>query len=121
MKTSYFGNIRNVENPLSISLKAPDWYKGPEYKILAPKYDFLMRYKAGFINAATYTDLYYEKVLSQLNPSNVWQDIVEKYGEDVTLLCYELPDEFCHRHIVARWFGNSLGKSVTEINCTKTR
>ena len=22
----------------------------------------------------------------------------------VTLLCYEKPDDFCHRHLVSKWF-----------------
>lgn len=30
---------------------------------------------------------------------------------DIVLCCYEKPDEFCHRHILAEW----LGKDVEEL------
>ena len=32
---------------------------------------------------------------------------------DIVLLCYEKPDEFCHRHLVAEWF-NRNGIYVVE-------
>lgn len=42
--TSYFGKLKSLPKsiiPISICGKAPEWYKGPQYKKLAPKYDFL--------------------------------------------------------------------------------
>lgn len=42
--TSYFAKIKELEEnniiPISICGKAPDWYKGLQYKKLAPKYEF---------------------------------------------------------------------------------
>ncbi len=41
--TTYFAQLRNLpENiiPVSICGKVPNWYKGLQYKKLAPKYDF---------------------------------------------------------------------------------
>ena len=26
--------------------------------------------------------------------------------EDIALICYEKPSDFCHRHLVAEWFRN---------------
>ncbi len=46
--TSYFANLRNLPDnvcPISICGKAPDWYKGIQYKALAPKYWFFKKYK----------------------------------------------------------------------------
>lgn len=46
--TSYFAKLKSLpENiiPISICGKAPDWYKGLQYKKLAPKYDFFMEWK----------------------------------------------------------------------------
>lgn len=114
MYTSYFANMKNVANPLSISLRAPEWYDGPEYKKLAPKYKFLMAYKAGLIDAAEYTRQFNEQVLSQLNAQEVWDELTSTYGEDVTLLCYEAPGDFCHRRLVADWFKQELGYDVSE-------
>ena len=37
--TSYFANLKNLPDnvcPISICGKAPDWYKGLQYKKLAP-------------------------------------------------------------------------------------
>lgn len=25
-------------------------------------------------------------------------------GKDICLICYEKPNDFCHRHLVADWF-----------------
>lgn len=46
--TSYFAKLRSLPEhiiPISICAKAPDWYKGYQYKKLAPKYDFFMEWK----------------------------------------------------------------------------
>jgi len=103
MDTSYFGNLKLVKNPVSISGKAPFWYEGPEFKVLAPKYGFFSDYKAGKINAAEYTVQFYKQVLEPLDPIKIYQDLISKYGSDVTLLCYEKPGDFCHRRLVAAW------------------
>jgi hypothetical protein len=110
MKTSYFGNLRNVSNPLSISGKAPDWYKGPQFKTLAPKRGFFSAYKSGRIDDAGYVEAYFEQVLQPLDATAIWQQLTTRYGDDVTLLCYEKPGDFCHRRIVADWFEETLKK-----------
>ena len=51
--TSYFAKLKSLpENiiPISICGKAPDWYKGLQYKKLAPKYDFFMEWKKNHDN-----------------------------------------------------------------------
>ena len=102
--TSYFGNFKNIKNPVSICGKAPDFYKGPQYKKLAPKYSFFRDYKDGKIGEQEYTELYREQVLNHLNANDVVKDIESFYpNDDVTLICYEKPGDFCHRHIVAEW------------------
>lgn len=115
MKTSYFANLKNVSNPLSISGKAPDWYTGPQCKILAPKWEFFNDYKNGVITADEYTDQFYKLVLKPLNVYDTYHMLIKEYGEDVTLLCYEKPGQFCHRRIVATWFEEGLGVDVPEL------
>lgn len=114
MDTSYFGNIQNVANPLSISGKAPDWYTGNQFKLLAPKLEFFTRYKNGELDANGYTKEYYAKVLGHLNAKEIYDRLITTYGENVTLLCYEKPGEFCHRRLVANWFETELGIVVPE-------
>ena len=45
---------------------------------------------------------YKETVLDKLSPEQVKADM-ESYGESVVMLCIEKPNEFCHRHLVAKW------------------
>ncbi len=115
MYTSYFGNRRNFTNPLIISGKPPYWFKGPHYPKLGPKESFLKDYKAGKIDEEGYIEQYTKLVLDPLDAKETYQEIIDTYGEDVTLLCYEKPPKFCHRHIVALWFEAELGVKVTEL------
>lgn len=104
MYTSYFANLKNVANPLSISGKAPWWYRGPQFKVLAPKIGFFTDYKNGLIGEEGYVREFNSQVLGPLDPQETYDKLVSQYGEDVTLLCYEAPGKFCHRRLVARWF-----------------
>lgn len=113
--TSYFGNIRNVQNPLSIAGKAPDWYNGPQFKHLAPKYDFYKKYKDGVINELGYTQEYYDRVLDAYTPESLVRTLMYKFGNEITLLCYEKPGEFCHRRLVANFLQNGTGLVVPEL------
>lgn len=114
MKTSYFGNLKHLKNPLSISGKAPDWFAGPQCKKLAPTWEIFSAYRSGEIDEEGYTREFYEQVLKPLNPHDMYSYLTKTYGEDVILLCYEKPGDFCHRRIVANWFEESLGIEVPE-------
>ena len=104
--TSYFANLRNIPSdivPISICGKAPDWYSGLQYKKLAPKWKFFKVYKETG-NEEYYVKHYYKEVLDKLLASDVVYDLYKKSnGKDIVLLCYEKPNEFCHRHLVAKW------------------
>ena len=115
--TSYFAKLKSLpENiiPISICGKAPDWYKGLQYKKLAPKYDFFMKWKENHDNDY-YIKCFNEQVLNKLCIYDVMRDLLELTnmtdrigiggGKDICLICYEKPDDFCHRHLVADWFG----------------
>ena len=115
MNTSYFANLINVKNPLSICGKAPEWYTGPQFKVLAPKYDFFIAYKNGIIDEAGYVEQFKLKVLALLDPVEIYQRLLRLYGEDVSLLCYEAPGDFCHRHIVAQWLSQHNNVAIDEL------
>lgn len=109
--TTYFAQLRNLpENiiPVSICGKAPSWYKGLQYKKLAPKYDFFMEWKKNHDNDY-YIKCFNEQVLGALSANDVILDLSRmicsfNVGEsDICLVCYEKPDDFCHRHLVAQW------------------
>ena len=113
--TSYFAKLRSLpENivPVSICGKAPDWYKGLQYKKLAPKYDFFMEWKNNHDNDY-YIKCFQEQVLNKLNATDVILDLSRlcegfNVGEDnIALICYEKPTDFCHRHLVADWLNRN--------------
>lgn len=123
--TSYFAKLRSLpENivPVSICGKTPDWYTGLQYKKLAPKYDFFIKWKQNHDNDY-YIKCFKEQVLDKLSyisvvnhlqlilPYNMRVDmdsdvaINTKYH--VALICYEKPTDFCHRHLVANWLNQN--------------
>jgi len=114
VKTSYFANLHNIAVPLSISGRAPDWYVGPQCKLLAPKWTFFSAYKNGDIGPAEYTRLYHELVLKPLHVPDLYRRLVQDYTDEVTLLCYEAPGDFCHRRIVAQWFEEAMKIEIPE-------
>lgn len=103
--TSYYARIRQLpENviPISIAISTPKFYSGLVYKKLAPTYDILNHWKAEH-NIEDYIKQF-EKILQALSVEEVIKDLfVMGKGNDVALICYEKPTDFCHRHLVADW------------------
>ena len=107
MKTSYFSSkLWHGKNAVAISRGIPEWYKGRVYKALAPSWE-LVRIK----DTEEYTRRYRNAVLNRLDPKKVYKDL----GDDAILLCWEKPDEFCHRRLVAEWLEEALGIKIPEL------
>lgn len=106
--TTYFAQLRNLpENiiPVSICGRAPDWYSGLQYKKLAPKWTFFQEWKKSHDNNY-YIEHFNAEVLTHLDARQVAEELQAKLPEatkDIALVCYEKPDDFCHRHLVADW------------------
>lgn len=131
--TSYFAKLKSLPNnviPISICGKAPDWYKGLQYKKLAPKYDFFTKWKETHDNDY-YVEHFQKEVLDTLDvirtlhelhlllPYDVKVDIQSSVWSNpdwhIALICYEKPNDFCHRHLVADWF-NKYNINVEEFS-----
>lgn len=112
MYTSYYANVKNLPEsiiPISIAGKAPEGYKGLEYKRLAPKYGFFSEWKKSGDNEY-YIKCFKEQVLKPLNIFEVLGELAQLRNsieggsnKKICLICYEKPDDFCHRHLVAEW------------------
>lgn len=111
--TTYFAKLKSLPNniiPISICGKAPSWYTGLQYKKLAPKFDFFMKWKETQDNDY-YIEHFQKEVLDVLDPFDVIREIENKICDgkiilspiNFALVCYEKPGDFCHRHLVARW------------------
>lgn len=54
-------------------------------------------------------DIYSKLVLRKYNVTQVVNDIlILTDHRPAVLVCYEVPDDFCHRHIVSRWINHKV-------------
>jgi uncharacterized protein YeaO (DUF488 family) len=103
--TGYFAKTKSYIDkglvPISIALKTPfDVFKLKEF---APTWDILKEYK-NTKDEERYIERYNSEVLAKLNISTIINKInTIAPKKDVILMCYEKPDSFCHRHLVAKW------------------
>jgi len=119
----YTGNYKNFKDTLYVTCsisgdRGKDAnYEGKCYPALAPKRDFWKVWKnnIGIIpeeeNTRYYIHEFYEQVLSKLDPEEVYREL-----DHNVLLCYEEPQDFCHRHLVAAWLELLLDIEVIEFN-----
>lgn len=117
--TGYFAKAKKYPDTItqvSIARYAPKEYHGYEYKELAPTEKILRDYKKTQ-NVGMYISSYNQQVLSKKIADEVVADLLEltHNAKKIVLLCYEKPDNFCHRHIVAEWL-TQAGYPVTELD-----
>jgi len=110
MNTSYFAKSSKNPDAISIALSSPKWYAGKEYKKLAPPYWLLKKVKEDH-DEAYYTEQYQKEVLDKLDPKTVFEEL----GENAVLLCWEAPNRFCHRKLVAKWLQEHLNIEIKEL------
>ena len=62
-----------------------------------------------------YIEMYFNDVVGKLSPERVLADLERMSGgQDVALLCYEKPGEFCHRRLFAQWMLEQTGLEIPE-------
>lgn len=129
--TTYFANVKSLPpNTTAVSIcgRSPDWWNGLEYKKFAPKWSFFSVWKETKDNDY-YIKHFREEVLKQLDiirtttelqallPYEVRGKMTEAVWNDenyhLALVCYEKPEDFCHRHLVSEWL-NSAGFMCVE-------
>ena len=115
--TSYFAVLRRIPEhivPVSICLKAPDWFTGTQYKTLAPTSSILYQQKSN-PDESRYISRFNSEILGVLNREHVVKELENlSDGKDVVLLCYEKPTSFCHRYLIANWLIETLENKVEE-------
>ena len=118
IQTSYFANLKNVINPISVAGGCPEFYRGPQYKKLAPKYTWWKEWHDNKLSEEWYIEQYHKTVLCALDPKLVIADLFSFYpdADVITLLCWERPGQFCHRHLIGKWLQNTIADlSVMEL------
>lgn len=112
--TSNFMMMTHIRYPISVALKAPNWYRGPTYKELSPNYNLLKEYKTGLIGPEEFRFRYEQMILSKLDPYEVLNEIKHRCNlkptseDDISLLSYERAGLVSHRTFIAEWLNNIL-------------
>lgn len=103
--TSYFANIKNIDKTkyqlVSISNQKPAFCDDSvlDWSFLGPWKQLLLDYKTDMIDEKEYIRLYKENLEAMWSGIEKWFIINE--NKNIVMLCYEGPDKFCHRHILA--------------------
>lgn len=121
--TSYFSNGKRLSAAnvvmVGVALFPPKWFYGTSLKQLAPTYSIFN--EKPFVKER-YAKRYRDEVLSKVDPYWVIQTLEQiGRGRDVALCCFEKPDEFCHRKLIAKWLRESTGIDVTEFGDDKKK
>ena len=124
LRTGYYAKAKQYQEQgyltVAISLIVPRWaapFVDHRIAALAPSQSILDTLP----DIETYTRRYSSEVLSRLNPQKLYAEeiahIARLRGKSkAVLLCYEAPDKFCHRHLVADWFAANGVPGITEIS-----
>lgn len=105
--TSNFARSGKNKNAVAISIGVPRGWYGKRYIDLAPPRTMLNASKEEF-------DSFFYNKLSNMDAGKTYEEIINLFGEDAILLCWESPNIRCHRRIVAEWFETKLGIVVPE-------
>lgn len=119
--TSYFANGKKLANAnikvVGIALRPPTWYNGVSLLQVAPTPSILYAQNQ---SDETYTRRYKAEVLSRIDPHKFVSDLYAvSQGKDVALCCFEKPEDFCHRHILAEWLTEKTGIEIEEFGVSK--
>ena len=120
--TGYYSKIKEYADSgltlLSISRTKPEFAKSCiDIPQLFPSNKILWDHKKGKIDEMEYT----AKYLDQLNELGVDRIIkmIQIFGDNAVLLCWESPEKFCHRHILADYINKNSGIIVEEFGKEK--
>lgn len=124
MLTSYYAKTKTLlesghTNLVAISGYCPDFFlkqmqsdnRLSRCVELAPKKEWFFKWKKGEINNEKFVELYKKTVLEKID----FEELLEKIGDDAVFLCYEKPEDFCHRHILADYLKEKFDITVEEI------
>lgn len=92
---------------ISISIGIPNNFNGEIMRELNPPEWLLYSYKNGNITEDEYSKIFYEQVLSKLNPLDIYNRCKGK-----VLLCYCGKESFCHRKLVLEWLKNNISEDI---------
>ena len=103
-------------------------FYGNSYKKMSPKLYLWQYYDENPDNLTDeelidwYIEEFYKLRLKDLNPNELMNILKQKFGEEIILLCHELPGisinkkHFCHRRLLADWIELETGIIIPEVS-----
>lgn len=121
--TSYFANSKKLAaagiKVVGIALYPPKWFNGISLKQVAPTKSILF---AKDETQDDYIRRYKAEVLARQDMQQFLKSVeMAGNGQDVALCCYEKPEDFCHRHILAEWIKEKTGVEVEEYGSSQKK
>lgn len=116
--TSYFA--RNADNPNAIAICGllTSWvrqgagFRGEHRPEFGPSWELVQKTKSGQLTHQQFAQQYLVELQQRgLTP----QEVVDRLPDGAILLCYEAPEDFCHRHILAEWLQQGADVQVYEL------
>ena len=96
---------------LAISAWPPKWYEGKGLNILAPTRQMVLDVISGKMDMEQY-EKEYINLLEERIPDP--QKVLDEIPDGSYLLCYERPDDTCHRHMMLDWIYEKTGYMIEE-------
>lgn len=115
--TGYFagnGQWPDGAYPIGITRFPPKTWYGVNWSALAPSEELLRSYQNKQIDEYIFKLRYIKELEDKLLTPEAVRRELEKIsdtvlgGGDIVLCCYEKPEDFCHRHILAEWLGDDI-------------
>jgi len=115
IQTSYFGNIKKLNGlkQVSIAAQTPNWFTGERELDFAPSFQLVYDIKKNRISKEEYRTKYFAE-LDRLDKDLVSKKLKSYYEDNSVFLCYERPDDFCHRHLFAEWVKENFKFDIIE-------
>jgi uncharacterized protein (DUF488 family) len=110
--TSNYQRCSHHERAISISASSPPNYTGEHFYFLSPSWNMIALYKNGILSEEEYSKRYL--YLLQHHRKLDAQTIYDAIPNGAILLCYEPPNEFCHRRVLAEWLERKLKVKIPE-------
>lgn len=114
--TGYFAKANKYKEagltPISIASKTPGKAYMERWDFLVPSNNLFNKWKYEGMDNETFEKCYIEENLSRLDKEE-FKELL-KSTDNPILLCYEGPNSFCHRHIVAEYITKELGIPTEE-------
>lgn len=122
--TTYFGKVKQIKKDIlkedriliSIARKTPDDIEFLKSNNLSPNVGLFNGHKKGLIDEKEFIKQYLLQISSGLMRN--WTDnlasLLVNTKKDVFFICYEKPDNFCHRHIFSKFMNKKYGLKIKE-------